>query len=124
MKAVPLGSQHTVEFTASLPFSQHSLISISPRLPLPYTRQLRHDGQQLIDANHLFTAPGAAENSSTGVWLQESQVGVCENFCCPITQPNETPLASLSGHNHPFCSASRAASIRLRAPSFCMATER
>jgi len=25
MKAVPLGSQNTVEFTASLPFSQHSL---------------------------------------------------------------------------------------------------
>jgi hypothetical protein len=25
MKAIPLGSQHTVEFTAFLPFSQHSL---------------------------------------------------------------------------------------------------
>ena len=24
MNSVPLGSQHTVEFTASLPFSQHS----------------------------------------------------------------------------------------------------
>ena len=26
MKSVPRSSQHTVEFTASLPFSQHSLL--------------------------------------------------------------------------------------------------
>jgi len=26
MKSVPLGSQNTVEFTASLPFSQHSTL--------------------------------------------------------------------------------------------------
>src|SRR5260370_42645414 len=31
---------------------------------------------------------------------------------------------ALSVYNHPFCSASRAASIRFCAPSFCMAVER
>ena len=31
MKSVPLGSQNTVEFTASLPFSQHSLDSFMVR---------------------------------------------------------------------------------------------
>ncbi len=29
-----------------------------------------------------------------------------------------------SPHNHPFCSAMRAASMRFCAPSFCMAVER
>ena len=35
-----------------------------------------------------------------------------------VTKYRECP------YNHPFCSAIRAASMRLRAPSFCMATER
>jgi hypothetical protein len=42
MNSVPLGSQHTVEFTVSLPFSQHS--------PLTWRRlSLRHrmDGEGL-----------------------------------------------------------------------------
>jgi hypothetical protein len=33
MKSVPLGSQNTVEFTASLPFSQHNLLSTHILVP-------------------------------------------------------------------------------------------
>ena len=34
------------------------------------------------------------------------------------------PMCAKIPHNHPFCSARRAASIRFCAPSFCMAVER
>ncbi len=36
MKLVPLSSQNTVEFTSSLPFSQHSLLSLIYGEGLPF----------------------------------------------------------------------------------------
>jgi hypothetical protein len=47
MKAVPLGSQNTVEFTASLPFSQHSCVKLADKSHLLLVIALRIPGEML-----------------------------------------------------------------------------
>ena len=54
MNSVPLGSQNTVEFTASLPFSQHSRLTANTAYELTqdFVRILRHrEGEQLDGAS-------------------------------------------------------------------------
>ncbi len=41
MKSVPRSSQHTVEFTASLPFSQHSHPKLPYRAEMLFSQEFR-----------------------------------------------------------------------------------
>src|SRR5258708_24171688 len=63
MKSVPRSSQHTVEFTASLPFSQHSLLEsrthlmlINSSLSLQHARGISHDA---VSASSLLVSSRA-----------------------------------------------------------------
>src|SRR5260370_7076560 len=63
MKSVPRSSQNTVEFTASLPFSQHSLLKsrthlmlINSSLSLQHARGISHDA---VSASSLLVSSRA-----------------------------------------------------------------
>lgn len=70
-----------------------------------------HDGKQIASNNQMVHISMFTQADYNNYKLKYTNIVCLDNNVIYL-------------YNHPFCSAKRAASVRLRAPNFCIAVER